>query len=262
MSLGDAELLVVLHSAVDAIAHALAELDEWGPLATDPGTEHGAPGQHGTHPGQHGCDVVADKAALAVLEQAGLGVWSEESGHHWPERAVVVVLDPVDGSANAARGLAFYAASLCALDAHGPRAAVVAHLAGGARYQAIRGGGSWRDGSPICPSGCISLAQAVVGLNGWPPRHLGWGHYRAFGSAALELCMVADSSLDGYLDVSRAGLAPWDYLGALLVCTEAGAVVKALDEAPLWQSEHRRPLLAAATPELCGQLLDARRQIA
>jgi myo-inositol-1(or 4)-monophosphatase len=237
----------VLNSAVDEIVSALASLDDWG-LA-------------GTRDGQHRSDLVADAAAVAVLDLAGLGVLSEESGRRGEGRPVTVVLDPVDGSTNASRGIPFYAASLCALDTEGPLAAVVAHLAGGPRYEAIRGGGAYRDGRPIRPSGCRTVGQAIVGINGWPQSHLGWGQYRALGSAALELCAVAEGALDGYCDVSRAGLAPWDYLGAVLICAEAGAVVRAVDDcAPeLWKGEERRSLVAAATQELAGALLAARR---
>ena len=48
--------------------------------------------------GQHAVDVAADRAAVAVLLDAGLGVLSEESGRHHPEREITVVLDPLDGS--------------------------------------------------------------------------------------------------------------------------------------------------------------------
>lgn len=246
---GDHELLAVLHATADAVARDLAGLDDWGPA--------------GTRPGQYRSDLVADAAALAVLDDAGLGVLSEESGLHRPDRPILVALDPVDGSTNAARGLPFFACSLCALDGAGPRAAVVAHLAGPARYEALRGGGARRDGRPLGPSGCSRLDRAIVGLNGWPRRYLGWRQYRALGSAALELCAVAEGVLDGYLDLGRRGLGPWDYLGALLVCTEAGAEVVDGDGQDLVVRGHgdRRSPVAAATPALLADLLSARRSV-
>ncbi|MGH9064924.1 MAG: inositol monophosphatase family protein [Acidimicrobiales bacterium] len=234
----DGQLLAVLHAAADAAALALAGAGDWGPS--------------GARAGQYRSDLAADAAAVAVLLSAGLGVLSEESGRHGPEEPFLVVLDPVDGSANAAHRIPFFATSLCALDRAGPRAAVVAHLVTGTRYEATRGGGARRDGGAIGPSGCGDLAAAVVGINGWPSQHLGWRQYRALGSAALELCAVADGSLDGYLDVSRRGLAAWDYLGALLVCTEAGIPV--VDgrgrDLVVRSAGERRAVLAAATPSL------------
>lgn len=199
----------VLADAAAAIADALAATTDWGTT--------------GGRPGEHHSDVAADAAAVAVLDGAGLGVLSEESGSRGLDRAVTVVLDPLDGSTNASRGLVWWATSLCAVDADGPLAALVVDLRHGTRWTATRGGGAFRDGTPIAPSGCTSLADAIVGLNGVPSGHGGWAQYRALGAAALDLCAVADGTLDGYLDCTTDELGVWDYLGAALVCREAGA---------------------------------------
>ena len=129
----DDRLLEVLHDTAPAVADALGDLGDWG-LA---GTRHG----------QYRSDLAADAAALAVLDEAGLGVMSEESGSTRVDREIVVVIDPVDGSTNASRGIPWYATSLCAVDAAGPRAAVVVNQATGVRFEAVRGGGARRDGS-------------------------------------------------------------------------------------------------------------------
>ncbi len=50
---------------------------------------------------------------------------------------------------------------------------------------------------------------------------LAWKQFRALGSCALALCDVAYGALDGYFDAGSVH-APWDYLGGLLICTEAG----------------------------------------
>lgn len=242
----DAELLAVLHAAADAVHDALGSVDDWGPA--------------GTRPGQYHSDVAADHAAVPVLVEAGLGVLSEESGEHHPGRPIVVVLDPLDGSTNAARGLAWYGTSLCALDQAGPRAAVVVNQATGVRYEAARGGGARRDGRPIHPSACDDLAGAMVCLSGFPPRPLGWQYFRALGAAALDLCAVADGSLDAYVDCRDDSHAAWDYLGALLVCHEAGARMADAKGRDLLSRRHedRRVLLAAATEPLLAAITDAR----
>ena len=149
---------------------------------------------------------------------------SEESGPYRMDRAVVVVVDPVDGSTNAARGIPWYATSLCATDAKGPRAAVVVNQASGVRFEALRHGGARRDGEPITPSTCETLGDAIIGFSGYPPRYLGWSQYRGLGAAALDLCAVAEGALDAYAVVGGSQLGSWDYLGGLLICTEAGAV--------------------------------------
>jgi myo-inositol-1(or 4)-monophosphatase len=245
----DDTLLAVLNDAADAVRGALASLGEWG--------------ETGDVDGQHHSDLAADAAAVAVLDKAGLGVLSEESGLHHPDRDILVVLDPVDGSTNAARGLPWYATSLCALDADGPRAALVVNQATGERFDAHRGGGAHLDGRPISPSGCEDLAAAVVGLSDHPTAHLGWRQFRALGAAALDLCAVACGRLDAYIDCSTDAHGPWDYLGGVLVCEEAGAQVADAAGRSLVVRDHggRRTPIAAATPRLLDQVLHARRSI-
>ena len=236
----------VLQQVVTAVAASLDGLRDWG-LA-------------GTRDGQYRSDLVADQAALEVIEQAGFGAVSEESGVHHPERPIIVVLDPVDGSTNASRGLPWWATSACAVDAGGPLAAVVANQADGTRFEAVRGGGARRDGQPIAPTGCTAMADAIVALSGYPRRWLGWSQYRALGAAALDLCAVAAGTVDAFVDCAGQSLAPWDYLGALLICREAGAVVAEAFGRDLVTLEHgpRRTPVAAATQSLLDEAVAAR----
>jgi fructose-1,6-bisphosphatase/inositol monophosphatase family enzyme len=189
---------------------------------------------------------------------------SEESGEHATERDVVVVLDPVDGSTNASRDLPWYATSLCAVDGEGARAALVVDQASGARYEAVRGGGARVDGRSLVPSPCADLQDAFVGLSGYPPRHLGWRQFRALGAIALDLCAVAAGRLDAYIDCSSSAHGSWDYLGGLLVCREAGALVSDAEGRELVTIDHtaRRTPVAAGTPSLLDQVLQARRGFA
>jgi fructose-1,6-bisphosphatase/inositol monophosphatase family enzyme len=208
-------------------------------------------------PGQYRLDLVADAAVLPVLHAAGLRVLSEESGWTGPVDAeLTVVLDPVDGSTNCARGIPYWAISLCALDADGPWCALVQNGATGARYTAVRGAGARLDREAIAPASTTDIARAVVALSGWPPVALGWRQFRALGSAALALCDVAAGHLDGYLDGQPDQHAPWDYLGGLLVCEEAGALVVDADGRALVapDADARRQLVAAGTKELLDQL--------
>ena len=238
----DDQLLRVCHGVVDAVAEALRGVADWRPS--------------GERAGQYAIDLVADRAALHVLEEAGLGVLSEESGGQRLDAPLVAVIDPVDGSTNAARGIPWYATSICVVDGEGPRVSVVANQATGIRYHAVRGAGAWRGSTALRPTGCTQMRSAVIGLSGYPRRHFGWAQYRAFGAAALDLCSVAEGSLDAWAAVGRAHLGSWDYLGGMLLCTEAGAVVADLDGQDLVTIDHqaRRAVAAAATPELMDQL--------
>lgn len=260
MALSDGDLVDLLHDTADAIAAALGRLADWG-LA-------------GTRAGQHHSDLAADEAATRVLARADVGVMSEESGVRQLDREVVVVVDPLDGSTNAARGIPWYAISLCAVDQAGLRVALVVDLPRQRQYQAVRGAGAWVDryryrlcreetvdvsepgpeGEGLHPSGCTQLSEAIVGLSGLPSRWLGWRQYRALGAVALDLCSVAQGTLDGYIDCWSHG--PWDYMAGLLICREAGAVVGDAEGRELVDLDPttRRTPLAAATPTLFDEI--------
>ncbi len=243
----DGQALVdVLREAATAVRVALDALEDWG-LA-------------GTRPGQYRSDLAADEVALEVLDRAGLGVLSEETGLHHADREIVVALDPIDGSTNASRRLPWYASSLCAVDGDGALAAYVVNQATGEEFEAVRGGGARTDHSAVHASATDSLSAAVVGLAGWPPRHGGWKQMRALGAAALDLCAVAAGRLDAYIDFSWGAHGPWDYLAGMLICQEAGAcIVDAFGrELVCLEHECRRAPVAAATPALLDELVALR----
>ena len=170
-----------------------------------------------------------------------------------------VVVDPVDGSTNASRGIPWYATSLCAVDDDGPLAALVVNLASGVTLTR-RERGAWgrpQTGSRSrrCSRAC--LAESLVALSGYPGKYLGWYQYRALGAAALDLCAVAEGVVDGYVDCSS------DAHGAVGLprrharVHRGRAVVVDLDGAELVVAhpDARRSVVAAATPELLAELV-------
>ena len=230
-------VLADLHAAADAVAAALDGHADWGPS--------------GNRPDQYASDVVADEAVRGVLLPLGYGLLSEESAVVEPgEGCPMVVVDPLDGSTNASRGIPHYAASLCAVDDEGPLAAVVLNLALGTRYEAVRGGGARRDGVGLFRDDSPQLSEAIVGVSGLPASNPGWAQFRCLGAAALDLCAVADGTLDAYVDCVVDAHGVWDYLGALLVCREAGVTVedaKGRDLCVLDRAIRRTPVAAAGT---------------
>ena len=230
-------VLADLHAAADAVAAALDGHADWGPS--------------GNRPDQYASDVVADEAVRGVLLPLGYGLLSEESAVVEPgEGCPMVVVDPLDGSTNASRGIPHYAASLCAVDDEGPLAAVVLNLALGTRYEAVRGGGARRDGGGLFRDDSPQLSEAIVGVSGLPASNPGWAQFRCLGASALDLCAVADGSLDAYVDCVVDAHGVWDYLGALLVCREAGVTVedaKGRDLCVLDRAIRRTPVAAAGT---------------
>ncbi len=238
----DVRLLAVLDEAVHAVRGALDVLEDWGPS--------------GGKPGQYRLDLAADGAALPVLHGAGLAVLSEESGVTGDgPSGLLAVIDPIDGSTNAHRGVPFYSTSICVLDAEGPRVGLVTNQATGQRYAAVRGGGAEKDGKAIAPSECRDLEGAIVGISGFPGLHPGWAQYRALGAASLECCAVAEGVLDAYLVVGASTLYGWDYLAGLLICREVGVAEGERQGRDLIvRDDSRRRPIVAATRQLAERL--------
>ena len=246
MLISDDGIVNLFQEIAEAVHQALEGLNDWG--------------EAGTRPGQYRSDLAADAVALRLIERSGLGVLSEESGIARADSGVTVIVDPVDGSTNASRGLPWFATSLCAVDRDGPRVALVVNQFDGTRFSAVRGNGAYRNGVEIKPARCVSLSSALVGLSGLPSRHLGWRQFRALGACALDLCGVASGALDAFVDCSDDAHGVWDYAGGLLVCQEAGAhVVDALGRA-LVVLDHaaRRTPVAAGSSAVLAELVEAR----
>jgi myo-inositol-1(or 4)-monophosphatase len=236
-----------------AVTHALQSLDRSSfALLGD-----------GAHQGQHGSDVAADNAALTVLDAAGVGVLSEESGLRRADHPLLVIVDPLDGSTNASRGIPWYATSLAAVDDAGLLAALVVNQATGERFHATRGGGAFRNGEPIRPSACGSWRQAITGLSGLPPQWLGWNQFRALGACALDLCAVANGVLDAYVDCSRDAHGVWDYAGGMLIVQEAGGAIEDAFDRDLIVRDPamKRTPVAANAPSVLAGALEARRSV-
>jgi len=244
------QMLLLFDKVTSEVTNSLAGLDDW--------TLRGKTGDSNSHAGQYTHDLVADEAVLRVLGEADVGILSEEAGLHNGDSDVIVVVDPVDGSTNASAGLPWYATSLAAVVDGRVEVALVTNLATGQRFEATRGGGARRDGVPVRPNTTESLGDAMVAFSGYPKRYFGWRQYRSLGASALDLCAVASGTLDGFLDLHA--LAPWDYLGALLICEEAGVgCVDVHGRNPVvLDHEERRSMAAGVTPAILDSLIAAR----
>ena len=149
---------------------------------------------------------------------------------------------------------------MCVVDRHGLRAALVAEQSGSeTRYGASRGGGANRDGIPVRVNPLANVSQAVVGTNGAPPYPHGWWQFRTLGAAALDISLVATGGLDGYVDFHDHGV--WDYLAAVLICQEAGAIVGEVDGKDLLTIDPlaRRSPVVASSQALFDSLMDTAR---
>ena len=217
---------------------------------------HRGRGYSGIRASQYHLDVAADQAALRVLAGAGLKVVSEESGVTG-DGELTVVVDPIDGSTNCDRGIPFFATSLAVMRDEELIAGLVVNQATGTCFEAQKGAGAFRDGVAISSSGLRTVANAIVSFSGLPDRHLGWAQCRSLGAASLEICLVADGSLDLFGVAQHSTLHTWDYLAGLLIAREAGAAAGDYggDELETSLEVARRPVVAASK-ELLTFMLD------
>jgi myo-inositol-1(or 4)-monophosphatase len=233
--------LGVARSAVGALREALAA----APTTADRARETGTRGEGGDRTLE--IDAAAEDAVfrgLAGLHADGhrFAVLSEERGRvdfgYDPAAPVLVVVDPLDGSRNAKRGLPHHALSLAV--AHGTSMADVVlgyvhDLGPGEEWVAWRGQGAQLDGAPIDPT--VSERRVrdrleLVGIEAADPRWLveagpalaTAGHrLRAIGAIAVSLCQVAAGRLDGMLTLRRSRAV--DVAAGQLIVREAGGRV-------------------------------------
>lgn len=178
--------------------------------------------------------------ARVLGEELSPELGDTDSGLH---SGIVFVADPLDGTTNYVHGYPQYAVSIGVMVDGVLSAGVVRHAVTGQTYTATRGGGAYRDGTPIRISSVADPRRALIGT-GFPFSHLSWldAYQRQFaavsqhvagirraGSAALDLTDVACGRFDAFWELR---LAPWDIAAGMLIVREAGGVVTDLTGAP------------------------------
>lgn len=245
----DADAVVALFAEIcDRTAAILAANEDWS--------------TSGERDGQYSVDLDIDAVCLRMLHDAGFAVLSEESGQTGSAGGEalrhVVVVDPLDGSTNAALGLPWCATSLCLVSDGVPVVAMVANLRTGSRFAAVRNHGATRDGRPIVAGPAPDLADAIVAVNARPPASFRPAQYRSMGATSLDIASVAGGGgFDGSIDFDDDKIGVWDYLAAITVVREAGGVAAdalGRDLVTLDHSARRRPV-AARSPALLDELL-------
>jgi myo-inositol-1(or 4)-monophosphatase len=189
-------------------------------------------------------DRAAEDAVLEELDALGvpLTVVSEERGELTLAGGgpVHVVVDPIDGSLNAKRGLPFASVSIAV--AGGPALpdvdfGYVAALDPEREWWAERGGGAFADGErlrPLAPGpleilGLETARPELVAKAAPALASLNARRIRAIGSVAVTLAFVADGSLDAML--SLRSVRSVDAAAGVLLVEEAGGVARYADVA-------------------------------
>ncbi len=160
----------------------------------------------------------------------------EEGGADSGRSRVRWVIDPIDGTVNYLYDLPHWSVSI-GVEVDGVTVAgVVMAPRLGEVYTAVRGEGSWCNGTRLHVRPATELGSALIAtgfgyraerrerqgaiVHGLLPRVR---DIRRAGSAALDLCAVAIGRVDGYFE---RGTHDWDRSAGTLIATEAGAVVE------------------------------------
>lgn len=181
------------------------------------------------------------------------------SGFRW-------VIDPIDGTVNYLYGLPGWSVAV-GLEYDGvPIVGVVAVPTYGTTYFGARGMGSFRERGGqvqrVQPSQVTELAMSLTATGfGYAAERRAFQaevlqtilprirDIRRAGSAAVDICWVADGSVDAFYE---KGLNPWDFTASSVIASEAGVVLAGLDG-----REPNPDLTIAANPVLFAQFHDA-----
>jgi myo-inositol-1(or 4)-monophosphatase len=216
-------------------------------------------------------DAAAERAVVERLDREGIefALVSEELGRR-DGAGPLVVLDPIDGSINAKRGIPFFSVSIAVAD--GPlmgdvRFAFVHDFGSGEEWTATRGGGAALDGSPlgaVRPKERIEIlaleaTTARLVAEHAPPLVPLVGRLRVMGSLALSLCHLAAGRVDAVCSLKAARAV--DIAAAQLLVREVGLPILLPDAGPFEQApldlEGRSRVVAAGSMRSCEELVTA-----
>jgi len=215
-------------------------------------------------------DKAAEAAILARLQVLDdVTILSEEVGR-LGDGATFVVVDPIDGSLNAKRGIPFFAVSIAVAD--GGRMGdvhfgYVYDFGSGEEWVARRGGGATLNGAPLTvrPKETIEILafeatrSALIARDAPKVADLAY-RLRIMGSLALSLCHLAAGRIDAVC--SLRGARSVDIAAAQLLVREAGLAIELFDDERTFEEaeldlEGRSRVAAAGTLELCRTLANA-----
>jgi myo-inositol-1(or 4)-monophosphatase len=217
-------------------------------------------------------DLEAQRAALAVISARHPNhavLAEEEDGEDGPSSVrggagPIWVVDPLDGTANFLHRHPMHCASVGVVMDGEPVVGAVVSAPLGDRWWGARGMGAFRNGTPIHASRATSIGRGLVGtgfpfkaidrldpyLSGFASVLRNSAGIRRGGSAALDLCHLAEGVLTAFWEIT---LAPWDVAGGLAILNEAGGVAGRIEGGPIPVLE-AGSVLAAGTAEAMEEL--------
>jgi myo-inositol-1(or 4)-monophosphatase len=215
-------------------------------------------------------DQAAEEVILARVREAAGAVVSEEIGRIG-EGLPLVVVDPIDGSLNAKRGIPFFSLSIAVAEGETMDDVLfgfVYDFGSREEWTARRGDGAWLDGRPLGalkPKEEIEILSfeatrtSLVAQEAPKVAELAY-RLRIMGSLALSLCHLAAGRVDAVCSLKAARAV--DIAAAQLLCRELGLPVDLFDveeafgAAPL-DLEQRSRVVAAGSEAACRRIAAA-----
>lgn len=187
-------------------------------------------------------DLASEKLIIREIKKAfpGDGILAEESLENFESQSRNWIIDPLDGTKNFHFGLPNWCISIALQENGESIIGVVFSPISGQLFSARKGGGAKLNGQKIHVSQTAKLDETMIVVE-IPRRHTSGKRFakdicsftdslnkvrrvRAFAAAAYDLCLVANGSVDGYLDFSR-NTKIWDIAAGTLIVREAGGKV-------------------------------------
>lgn len=207
-------------------------------------------------------DVLVEEAILTAVAPLGVNILSEEAG--WLDRgsAWTLVVDPLDGSANAAAGVPICAFSGALAEDGSFTQALTAWVGTDLTWAAVRGIPCSRR-----TTGRRRLVGADVSLlRPRPETADAWwrvaglaGRVRVLGSSCLDAALVADGAVDVFADPGGEVHRLVDLAAAVVIVEAAGGCVSDVHGRPVELDvdlTRRWSGVVAATPELAAEVVD------
>lgn len=218
-------------------------------------------------------DKAAEDVILARVREAAGSVVSEEVGRLGGDALPLVVVDPIDGSLNAKRGIPFFSLSIAVAEGETMDDVVfgfVHDFGSREEWTARRGEGAWLNGEPlggVAPKDEVEILSFEATLTSLvardAPKVADLAHrLRIMGSLALSFCHLAAGRVDAVCSLKPARAV--DIAAAQLLCRELGLAVDLFDveepfgAAPL-DLEGRSRVVAAGSTSACARIAAALR---
>lgn len=212
-------------------------------------------------------DKASEKTITDFIKKKfpGHGILAEEGTNVDASSEFTWVIDPLDGTSNFAHGFPIFSVSIGLLKNGTPAAGVVYDVMRDVVYAAEKGAGSFANGKKILVSKNDLIPRAFL-VTGFPyniaenPDNAFQRFFnltktaravRRLGSAAIDLCYVADGVFDAFWEIN---LNPWDIAAGLLIVEEAGGLVTEFDGSPIKLNSKQ---ILASNKNIHNQMIEA-----